>query len=116
LNSGRSAELARAAYRRRVARRARRRRAQTEELRLERERLALAHVLRRELQTLAAGASDLARSAQGSGRATEAARARLQARRRRAAEAVLQAQRFSLDLGLAELDAADRHALGLQNA
>lgn len=83
---------------------------------MERERLQLAYVLRRELHVLATGAADLARSAQGSGRAAEAASARLQARRRRAAELVEQGQRFALELGLAELDAQDRQALRLADA
>jgi hypothetical protein len=95
---------------------ARRRRTETQELRLERERLQLAYVLRRELGALAGGAGDLARSAQGQGRAAEAASARLSARRRRAADAVIQAARFGLDLGVAELDASDREALGLADA
>lgn len=116
LNNAASTEAAREAYRRRVRRRARRHRAQTQELRLERERLALAFVLRRELAALARDAGELARSAQGSGRAAEVATARLQARRRRAQEVLAKAQRFALDLALDELDAADRIALGLRDA
>jgi len=116
VSSTQPAETARAAYQRRAKARARRRRAQTQELRLARERLQLAYVLRRELDALATGAAELARSAQGAGRAADAARARLQARRRRASEIVRQTERFSLELGLAELDASDRNALGLPDA
>jgi len=83
---------------------------------LERERLALAYVLRRELKELAAGAAELARSAQGAGRAAEAAAARLEARRRRAHDTLECARRFELELGLAELDVADCKALGLPDA
>lgn len=109
-------EAARSAYRRRVSARARRARTETQTLRLERERLALAHALRRELEALAAGAGDLARTAQGQGRAADRARVRLVARRHRAQEASMRAERFALDLGLAELDATDREALGLPDA
>jgi len=85
-------------------------------MRLERERLALAHALRRELETLAKGAADLARTEQGQGRAAERARARLIARRRRAHDALTRAERFALELGLSELDPQDREALGLPDA
>jgi hypothetical protein len=110
------ARAARSAYQRRTARRARARRAQTQALRLERERLALAHALRRELQTLAAGASDLARQAQAGGKAAEQAQTRLASRIERAREALLQADRFGLDPGLAELELGDRQALELPDA
>jgi hypothetical protein len=116
VSSGGAAEAARAAYRRRVSARARRARAETQTIRLERERLALAHALRRELETLAKGAADLARTAQGQGRAAERARVRLWARRRRTQQALVRAERFSLELGLAELDPQDREALGLPDA
>ena len=85
-------------------------------MRFERERLALAHALRRELQTLADGAADLARAAAGSGKASGRAGARLKSRRRRAQSAMADADRFGLDVGLAELDPADRAALGLPDA
>ena len=110
------AEAARFAYRRRVSARARRVHAETQTLKLERERLQLAHALRRELEELAKGATDLARTAQGQGRAADRARVRLLARRRRAQEASKRAERFALDLGLPELDPADREALGLPDA
>jgi hypothetical protein len=106
-------DAARSAYRRRTAQRARRARAETQAMRFERERLALAHTLRRELGSLAAGAGDLARQAQAGGKAAEQAAARLRARRARAREALLQADRFALDPGLQELDGADRRALEL---
>src|SRR5581483_3204940 len=107
--SGRqSADAARSAYQRRVSVRARRARADTQTIRLERERLQLAYVLRRELETLATGAADLARSAQGQGRAAERARARLLGRRRRAQRTLERAERFALELGLAELEPQDR--------
>lgn len=82
-------------------------------MRQERERLALGYSLRRELGTLAQGAADLLRAAQGQGRAAERAAVRLAARRRRAREAVAQADRFGIDPGLAELETQDRQALGL---
>ncbi|HTW12030.1 MAG TPA: hypothetical protein VME01_04755 [Solirubrobacteraceae bacterium] len=82
-------------------------------MRHERERLALGHALRRELAGLADGAADLLRSAQGQGRGAERAAVRLAARRRRAQDAHLQAERFGVDAGLAELDPQDRVALGL---
>jgi hypothetical protein len=82
-------------------------------MRHQRERLALGHSLRRELQNLATGAADLARAAQAGGKAAEQAAARLQGRRRRAREALTQADQFGLDPALAELDAADRAALEL---
>lgn len=110
------AEAARAAYRHRRARRARRARAENQTIRLERERFQLAHTIRRELEALAKGAAGLERSAQGSGRAAELAEARLEARRRRATEALIRADRFALELGLEELDPADRAALGLGDA
>jgi len=82
-------------------------------MRHERERLALAHQLRRELQALAQGAADLARQAQTQGKAAEQAAGRLAGRRARAREALTQADRFALDPGLAELEPADRSALEL---
>jgi hypothetical protein len=82
-------------------------------MRHERERMALAHQVRRELQALAEGAGDLARQASGSGKAAEQAAARLQGRRARAREALSRADRFALDPGLLELDATDRTALEL---
>lgn len=85
-------------------------------MRLERERLALAHAIRRELSQLAAGAAELERSAQGQGRAAQQAAARLEGRRARAREALSQADRFGLDPGLAELSQADRLALALPDA
>jgi hypothetical protein len=109
------ANAARAAFARRTAARARRRRAETQAMRLERERLALGHTIRRELASLAAGAADLARQAAGGGRAAEQARVRLEARRGRARDALAQADRFALDPGLAELDPTDRGALELPN-
>jgi hypothetical protein len=78
------AGAARAAYRRRVSARARRRRADTQLMRHQRERLALGYALRRELATLADGAADLLRTAQGQGKGAERAAVRLAARRRRA--------------------------------
>jgi len=104
---------ARSAYARRTAQRARRARAETQAMRQTRERLSLANAVRRELRAIADGASDLARSAQGNGKAAEQAAARLQARRRRARETLTQADQFALDPGLLELDAADRQALEL---
>jgi hypothetical protein len=85
-------------------------------MRHERERLALGHALRRELENLAAGAGDLARAAQGAGRAAEQAAGRLEGRRRRASEALAQADQFGLDPALSELDAADRAALALPDS
>lgn len=85
-------------------------------MRHERERLALGHSIRRELESLAAGASDLARSAQAAGKAAEQAAGRLQGRRARAREALAQADQFGLDPALAELDASDRTALGLPDS
>jgi hypothetical protein len=85
-------------------------------MRHQRERLALGHSLRRELENLATGAAELARSAESGGRAAEQAAARLQGRRRRAREALIQADQFGLDPALAELDAADRVALRLPDS
>lgn len=82
-------------------------------MRHQRERLALGHSLRRELVSLATGAADLARAAQASGKAAEQATVRLEGRRQRASEALSQADQFGLDPALAELDGADRTALGL---
>ncbi len=82
-------------------------------MRHERERLALGYSLRRELAQLAGGAAELLRAAQGSGRAGEWAAVRLAARRDRAQEALSQAERFGLDVGLVELEPQDRQALGL---
>jgi len=107
------AQAARSAHGRRTAARARQRRAETQAMRHERERLGLAHQLRRELKTLADGAGDLARQAQGQGKAADQAAARLASRRARAREALSQADRFALDPGLPELDAQDRAALEL---
>jgi hypothetical protein len=107
------AHAARQAYRRRTVARAQRARAETQAMRRERERLALAHAIRRELATLAADASDLHRQAHGAGRAAEQAQVRLASRIERAREALSQADRFGLDPGLAELDPQDRAALGL---
>jgi hypothetical protein len=114
--TGDTAGAARSAYSRRTAQRARRRRAETQAMRHERERLALAHQLRRELQTLAQGAADLARQAQGNGKAAEQAATRLASRRARAREALTQADRFALDPGLAELEPPDRAALELPDS
>jgi hypothetical protein len=107
------AGAAREAYRRRVAGRARRRRSESQLMRHERERLALGHALRRELASLADGAADLLRAAQGQGRGAERAAVRLAARRRRAQDALAQSERFGIDAGLSELDPPDRLALGL---
>jgi hypothetical protein len=92
-------------------------------MRHQRERLALGHSLRRELQSLADGAGDLARAAQAGGKAGKAggkaakqAAARLEGRRARAREALTQADQFGLDPALAELDASDRAALGLPDS
>ncbi len=82
-------------------------------MRHERERLALGYSIRRELAGLAQGAAELLRSAQGQGKGAERAAVRLAARRRRAEEALAQSDRFGLDPGLAELETADRQALGL---
>ena len=79
----------------------------------ERERLALAHAIRRELANLADGAADLEVQATSRGKAAAEAEARLAARRRRAKEALSQADRFGLDPGLGEIATADRHALEL---
>jgi hypothetical protein len=106
-------QAARSAYSRRTAKRARRARAETQAMRHERERMALANQVRRELQSLAEGAGDLARQAQGSGKAAEQAAGRLAGRRARAREALARADRFALDPGLLELDASDRAALEL---
>jgi hypothetical protein len=107
------ADAARAAYYRRVGARARRNRTLTQSMRQQRERLALGYSLRRELTTLAQGAADLLRAAQGQGRAAQRAAVRLAARRHRAEEVLLQADRFGLDPALAELEPQDRQALGL---
>jgi hypothetical protein len=82
-------------------------------MRHERERLALGYALRRELAGLAQAAGELFRAAQGHGKAGERAAVRLTARRHRAQELLWQAERFGLDLALAELDPQDRQALGL---
>jgi hypothetical protein len=104
---------ARNAYASRQQRRARRVRSDTQAMHAQREALALAHALRRELATLAEGAADLARQADGNGRGAEAARVRLAGRRARATEALTNADRFGLDPALSELDPGDRTALGL---
>jgi hypothetical protein len=78
--------------------------------------LQLSYALRRELEALARGAGELARAAGGQGQAAERAGARLLARRRRAQEALSRAERFSIDLGLDELDPGDREPLGLGDA
>lgn len=109
-------EKARSAYARRTAQRARRARAETQAMRQTRERLSLASAVRRELRGLADGASDLARSAQGNGKAAEQAAGRLEARKRRARETLTQADQFALDPGLLELDAQDRVALELPDS
>ena len=59
---------------------------------------------------------DRAETARSAYRRRVSARARLVARRRRAQEALVRAERFSLELGLAELDAQDRDALRLPDA
>ena len=82
-------------------------------MRHERERLALGYALRRELASLAQGAADLLRAAQGGGNAAERAAVRLTARRHRARDLLWQSERFELELALAELEAQDREALGL---
>jgi hypothetical protein len=82
-------------------------------MRHERERLALGYSLRRELATLAQGAADLLRAAQGQGRAAAGAAVWRAARRRRALDALEQSERFGIDPGLAELEVQDRQALGL---
>ncbi len=104
------------AYHRRVAKRARSQRAQTQALRLERERLQLAHQVRGELRALADGAVDLQRQATGGGKAAQEAAARLGQRRRRARKTLETADRFALDPALAELEPGDRQALQLPDA
>jgi hypothetical protein len=111
--AARDPAAARGAYERRRAARTRRAHAETQAMRRERERLSLAHAIRRELFTLAQGAGELARKAAGQGRAATQAKARLAGRRRRAMDALTQADRFALDAGLAEIASADREALEL---
>jgi hypothetical protein len=110
------AQTSQAAYRRRTAKRARSQRAQTQALRLERERLQLARQVRGELRALADGARDLERQASAGGKLAEQAVARLGDRRRRARQALETADRFGLDPALAELELADRQALSLPGA
>jgi hypothetical protein len=107
---------ARQAYKRRRATRARRQRAETQGLRLARERRQLAGVLRRDLARLADGAAELARQAEGKGAGAAQASARLDARRKEAAALVSEADRFDLDPALLELPADARRALALPDA
>ncbi len=65
------------------------------------------------MRGLADGASDLARTAAGNGKAAEQAADRLAGRRARAREALTQADRFAIDPGLTELDTTDRATLQL---